>query len=181
MAGVKMESKGSVLHKSEAETTFYQMVMSHKDTLMNIAYSYLRSRDDALEAVQEATCRAWIKYGSLRNPQAFKPWIIRILIYVCIDEQRRRKRAVPQSPDVLQQMMEAPVMIRHDRMEIHAVLQQIKPKYRHVLVLEYYNDMTLMDIAAILGKPEGTVKTWQHKGLKQLRALMKNREEWGYA
>lgn len=63
-------------------------------------------------------------------------------------------------------------------MEMQWALSQVKLKYRHVLLLKYYNDMTLAEIAVLLKKPEGTVKTWQHKGLKQLRMIMKNRGEW---
>ncbi|MNP16697.1 ECF RNA polymerase sigma factor SigW [compost metagenome] len=70
--------------------------------------------------------------------------------------------------------------ISYHRMEMLWALEQVKPKYRHVLLLKYYNDMTLSEIANILNKPEGTVKTWQHKGLKQLRTIIKNRGDWNH-
>ncbi|KWX77437.1 sigma-70 family RNA polymerase sigma factor [Paenibacillus jilunlii] len=157
------------------DDSFYDAVMEHSDQLYRIAYSYLRNRSDALEAVQETTCRAWIKRATLKDPRAFKSWIIRILIYVCIDEQRRRKRTVP-TPE---EAMREPVMQdSSSKLEMLWAVEQVKPKYRHVLLLKYYNDMTLTEIADLLGKPEGTIKTWQHKGLKQLRTIMKNRGEW---
>lgn len=176
----KAEMKRVVLAESDDETDFFQSIMEHRDTLMNIAYSYLRNRHDALEAVQEMTCRAWIKHSSLKDKKAFKSWIIRILIYVCIDEQRRRKRAVPLPDAELEKAINEPVIeeIHDDKLAMWSVLQKVKPKYRHVLLLKYYNDMTLSEIAAILRKPEGTVKTWQHKGLEQLRKLMINRGVW---
>lgn len=75
--------------------------------------------------------------------------------------------------------MQEPVMQDSSRkLEMLWAVEQVKPKYRHVLLLKYYNDMTLPEIAELLRKPEGTVKTWQHKGLKQLRTIMKNRGEW---
>ncbi|MGF6352355.1 RNA polymerase sigma factor (sigma-70 family) [Paenibacillus sp. 4624] len=162
------------------ESAFIHSVMEHQDTLLSIAYSYLRNRQDALEAIQEMTCRAWIKRRSLNNEKAFKSWIIRILIYVCIDEQRRRKRTIPQPDERLEKNIPASWMIsaQDNRIAMQSLLLKIKPKYRHVLLLKYYNDMTLTGIASILGKPEGTIKTWQHKGLEQLRKLMKNRRDW---
>nr|WP_203457070.1 sigma-70 family RNA polymerase sigma factor [Paenibacillus tepidiphilus] len=159
----------------QEEGRFYELVLEHSDQLYSIAYSYLRRRHDALEAVQEATCRAWIKRKTLKHPQAFKSWLIRILIYVCIDEQRRRKRSVPTADE---HMGETGAYDNTDRLEMLWALDQVKPKYRHVLLLKYYHDMTLGEIAEMFGKPEGTVKTWQHKGLKQLRAIMQNRGEW---
>ncbi|MEK4852555.1 sigma-70 family RNA polymerase sigma factor [Paenibacillus sp. FSL H7-0756] len=157
------------------ETDFVKAVMEHSDQLYHIAYSYLGNRNDALEALQETTCRAWMKRRTLKDPSAFKTWLIRILIYVCIDEQRRRKRAVPTAAENMQQGV---MQNSTDAMEMQWALSQVKVKYRHVLLLKYYNDLTLAEIAVLLGKPEGTVKTWQHKGLKQLREIMKNRGEW---
>ncbi|MBT2289644.1 sigma-70 family RNA polymerase sigma factor [Paenibacillus albidus] len=178
MTASKVEMKKITAVHSRDETDFYDSIMEHRDQLYNIAYSYLRNRLDALEAMQEMTCRAWIKRKTLKNPQAFKSWIIRILIYVCIDEQRRRKRAVPLAEENL---LEGPVThISHNKMEMLWALEQVKPKYRHVLLLKYYNDMTLADIAGVLNKPEGTIKTWQHKGLEQLRTIMNHREDWNH-
>lgn len=173
MSGVEMKRITGAA--SSDEMKLYESVMEHSDQLYQIAYSYLGNQADALEAVQEATCRAWIKWKTLKDPRAFKAWIIRILIYVCIDEQRRRKRSVP-TPD--ERMQESVTENDTGRMEMLWALEQVKPKYRHVLLLKYYNDMTLTDIAELLNKPEGTIKTWQHKGLKQLRAIMKDRGEW---
>lgn len=173
MSGVEMKRLTDAA--SSEELRFYEAVMEHSDKLYQIAYSYLGNKTDALEAVQETTCRAWIKRKTLKDPGAFRAWIIRILIYVCIDEQRRRKRSVP-TPD---EYMQEPVTENDTgRLEMLSALEQVKPKYRHVLLLKYYNDMTLGDIAELLNKPEGTIKTWQHKGLKQLRAIMNNRGEW---
>ncbi|MCG7376159.1 sigma-70 family RNA polymerase sigma factor [Paenibacillus sp. ACRSA] len=182
--GTNAEMKKMVFIQTNDETVFVQSIMEHQDTLFSIAYSYLRNRHDALEAIQEMTCRAWMKRRSLKNENAFKSWIIRILIYICIDEQRRRKRTTPIANEELDDALTDAATgygIDADQLAIRTVLQSIKPKYRHVLLLKYYNDMTLAEIAAILGKPEGTVKTWQHKGLEQLRKLMKNRGDWhGY-
>ncbi|MNJ44963.1 ECF RNA polymerase sigma factor SigW [compost metagenome] len=59
-------------------------------------------------------------------------------------------------------------------------MQRLKPNYRNVLMLKYYQDMTLAEIARILGSPEGTVKTWLHQGLKQVRKHISGGVE-GYA
>ena len=93
------------------ESAFVYTIMEHQDTLLSIAYSYLRNRQDALEAIQEMTCRAWIKRRTLKDEKAFKSWIIRILIYVCIDEQRRRKRTIPQPEERLESSIPASWMI----------------------------------------------------------------------
>lgn len=151
------------------ETAFYHLVSSQKRKLYGIAFSYLRNESDALDAVQETVCKAWLKCRQLKEPNAFMPWLIRILIHVCIDEQKRRKRTLPLT--ALTQPASGEMVSVH-KLDLEIALERLKPKYRHVLTLKYYQDMTLTEIARILDRPEGTVKTWLHKGLKQLRGQM---------
>lgn len=155
------------------EDAFYQLISLHRRKLYGIAYSYLRNEADALEVVQETVCRAWSKCTQLKDPDSFMPWLIRILINCSIDEQKRRRRITPEvSMDTTTGTAE---MISVERMDLEMALEQMKPKYRHVLMLKYYQDMTLTDIAKVLDRPEGTIKTWLHQGLKQIRKQM----DWG--
>ncbi|WP_042199367.1 sigma-70 family RNA polymerase sigma factor [Paenibacillus camerounensis] len=173
-----MEVERVQLAKEEAQT-FISLVSAQRKILYGIAYSYFRSETDALEMLQEATYRAWSKRTSLKDPQRFAPWITRILINCCNDEMKRRKRLlsvktadVP-SGDVM-------VMTSDRKLDMEQALDGVKLKYRQVIVLKYYRDMTLAEIAEVLGKPEGTVKTWLNKGLKQLRNKMKGGSAHGW-
>lgn len=158
---------------NEQEQLFISRVLEQKKILYSIAYSYLRSETEALEMVQEATYRAWVKRGSLKDGHRFAPWLTRILINCCKDELKRRKRVhvsvQVQDGSGLQEMTS------DRKLDMERALEAVKPKYRQVLVLKYYRDMTLTDIAEVLGKPEGTVKTWLNKGLKQLRDKLRIR------
>lgn len=165
-----LEGQWAQLNEEEAGP-FIERVASQKRIMYGIAYSYLRNENDALEMLQEATYRAWIKRKSLKDPERFAPWVTRILINCCKDELKRRKQLVSAEP---QSRENALVEMTSDRkLDMQRALDRVKPKYRQVLVLKYYQDLTLTEIAAVLGKPEGTVKTWLNKGLKQLRAQMK--------
>jgi RNA polymerase sigma-70 factor (ECF subfamily) len=160
------------------EDAFYERVAGQKRKLYSIAYSYLRNEADSLEVLQEATCRAWIKRNSLKDVERFIPWLTRILINCCNDELKRRKRnTVTEAARSDVGVME---MKSDRRLDMEQALDGVKPKYRQVLVLKYYKDMTLAEIADVLDKPEGTVKTWLNKGLKQLREKMKRKGDLFY-
>ncbi|WP_055105472.1 sigma-70 family RNA polymerase sigma factor [Paenibacillus ihumii] len=159
------------------EDAFYKLVSSQKRKLFGIAHSYLKNEADALEAVQEAVCRAWIKCRKLRDPDAFVPWLIRILINCCHDELKYRKKTLPHYSETSQPKIE---MISIHKLDLERALDLLKPKYRDVLMLKYYQDMTLTEISRILQRPEGTVKTWLHQGLKQIREHIRKGGE-GYA
>lgn len=151
------------------EEAFFERLYKEHRKMYAVAYSYLRTEADALEVIQEASCRAWIKRKKLKDEQSFTPWIIRITINCCMDELRRKKRVV-----VTERLEErtAQEMKSNDRIDLERALNRIKPKYRHVILLKYYNDMTTIDIAKVLKKPEGTIKTWLRQGLKQLRSYI---------
>lgn len=162
-----MDEKEWTVHARHGdELAFNQLVSLHKRKLYSIAYSYLRNEADALEALQDSVCKAWLKKATLKDRDAFLPWITRILINGCIDELKRKQRVLPQSHTAYEGTHE---MMSIYRMDLEIALARLKPKYRHVLTLKYYHDMTLPDIAKILDRPEGTIKTWLHQALKQVR------------
>ncbi|MFB5269275.1 RNA polymerase sigma factor [Paenibacillus enshidis] len=91
---------------------------------------------------------------------------MRILMNYCRDELKRRKRWQPLSGGEEGDRAE---MISDSKLDLQHALARMKPKYREVLILKYYQDMTIAEIAQVLEKPEGTIKTWLYKGLKQMK------------
>jgi RNA polymerase sigma factor (sigma-70 family) len=143
-----------------------------KQQLYAIAYSYMRNEPDALEAVQETVCRIWAKRHTLREPNYFKTWATRILIRVCLDEQKKKTRGhyVYEATIVLQE--EGGQENAAQRLDLADLIQTLPANYRMVIALKYYRDMTITDIAELLEKPDGTIRTWLNKALKLLRSDM---------
>ncbi len=156
---------------------FHQLVSTNKKKLYSIAVAYLKDENDALEAIQETTCRAYTKLAKLKEPRYFQTWMIRILIRCCIDEQKRKRKMMP-----LFQVTEPLAMdLELDfKMSMEMAINLLAPKLRHIIILKYYEDMTLSEIANLLEKPEGTVKTWLNKALKELRIEFRKEGEYEY-
>ncbi|OWR27390.1 RNA polymerase subunit sigma [Saccharibacillus sp. O23] len=170
--GTPLEIKQDSARAAELnEETFVRKIAEHRRKLYGIAFSYLHNEADALEALQEASCKAWIKRKMLKEDAAFLPWMIRILINCCMDELRKRKRVVP-SDTAGEERFEESRMVSSRRIDLDRALARLPDKYRHVIILKYYHDMTLTEVARVLKKPEGTVKTWLHKALKRMRELL---------
>lgn len=163
---VKLAQKGS----NEA---FYKLISDHSEKLYKIAFYYFKNQADALEAIQEVTCRAYVKLNKLKEPQFFSTWLTRILINYCIDEQKRKKRVVHVEEINTDQsgIHESDI----DTILIEQALDALEPKYKKVIILKYFQDMSIQEISKVLQCPEGTVKTWVHRALAQLRILL-NRE-----
>ncbi len=155
------------------EERFFERIDKQSAKLYNIAYSYLRSNADALEMLQETAYRAWSKRASLKDEKGFDSWLIRILINCCMDELRRRKRVIPvERAGEDRSAPAAGEMQSSSRLDLEQALEHLPNKYRHVLMLRFYHDMTLTEIAQILRKPESTVKSRLYRALKRMRSQM---------
>jgi RNA polymerase sigma-70 factor (ECF subfamily) len=144
------------------------------DPLLNDAYRLagylLGSAPDAEDAVQEALTRAWRAWPSLRDKERFEPWFDRILVNVCRDRLRRKRR--PQL-EVLDEELPVysndPFAAALARAEIDRLMQVLSPDHRVVIGLRYWRDLSLQEIADLLGIPLGTVQSRLHYALERLR------------
>lgn len=149
------------------DEAFYKLIYSSREKLYGIAYCYLKSEGDALEAIQEVTCRAYVRLNKLREPKYFYTWLVKILMNYCIDEQKKRKKIIE-----LKEAEESHEDRSIDAIVLQEALEKLQPKYKDVIILKYFQDMTSSDIARILECPEGTVKTWCARALKQLKTIL---------
>jgi RNA polymerase sigma-70 factor (TIGR02954 family) len=168
-----------LLAKQGDDDAFFLLISAEKARFYNIAFAYLRNESEALEALQEVTCRAYEKLGKLKDPQYFYTWVIRILIHYCIDEQKRNRKMIPllHLPNTL--TTESTPM--EEKIRLEWAIAKLSPRYRHIIILKYYQDMTLIEISKLLEKPEGTVKTWLNKALIQLRVYIGKDRSGDYA
>lgn len=146
------------------DEAFYQLISENKVKLYKIAFSYLKNEEEALEAMQETTYRAYIKIKKVKEPKYFNTWLVRIMINYCFDELKRQKKCLPmlKEQEISQEM-------NSEKIEIEWAIDRLQPKYRDVIVLKYFEDLRIQDIALVLECPEGTVKTWLNKALIELR------------
>ncbi len=138
-----------------------------------LAYSYLRSREDALDAVQTAVCRALEQRGALRQREALRTWFYRILTNVCTDMLRGRKRVLFVTEEALNTgSYEDPDPA--DSLEDQ--ISQLPPEIQTVIRLRFYEQLSLAEIAEATGWNLSTVKTRLYSGLKKLRIAMEGED-----
>lgn len=143
--------------------TFAQRAYEMRDRLYRTAYPYLGSQADCLDAVDEAICRAYRARRSLREPAHFETWMTRILINVCYEELRRRRRI-----EICDTMPEEAAESL-DHLPLHEAVRCLPESLRQVIVLRYFTGLTLAETAQALDLPQGTVVTRQRRALALLR------------
>ena len=135
-----------------------------------LAYSYLKNREEALDAVQTAVCRALERQEHLREPDAMRTWFFRILVNVCTDMLRQRKRVTFIPPDALDAgSYEDPLPADG---ELAARVDALPPEIATIIRLRFYEELSLREISAVTGVPLSTVKTRLYTGLRKLRVSL---------
>jgi RNA polymerase sigma-70 factor (ECF subfamily) len=134
----------------------------------------LRDPERAKDAVQEALVRAWRDLPGLRDPDRFDAWLRRLLVNACYDELRRaRRRPVEVELTGLDRPHPTDELVATgDRDEIERAFRHLDADQRLVVVLHFYLDLPIPEVAAALGVPVGTAKSRLHRGLTTLRRTL---------
>ncbi|MFD0670041.1 sigma-70 family RNA polymerase sigma factor [Cohnella sp. GCM10027633] len=156
---------------SPASQEVMQCIMKHKDNAYRLAYTYVRNSDDALDVMQEAIQKALTASKSLKDAAQAKSWFYRIVINAALDLLRKKKRLFPLAEETLETYgLSAQDDYRNFDLE-HA-LNLLPPLYRSVVVLRYFEDMKIEEVAHVLNENVNTVKSRLYEALKKLRVLM---------
>ena len=158
---------------SGREDAFVALMSRHERRVYNLAYRMLGGPEDARDATQEAFLSCFRHLADFRGDSAFSTWLHRIAVNACYDILRRRppiaaslddQPEAAQTPDHAEQSAQAA--------DVQRALLAVPPEFRAALVMHEVQDMPVVEIAAVLGVPVGTVKSRLHRGRVALgRAL----------
>lgn len=160
------------MKRKEREEALAQLIVQDKEHFYRLAYSYVKNQQDALDVVQDSIHKALRGVHRLEKEANLRNWYIRILINTAIDKLRKQKREVLIDQATLEGMSPSS-NDSYKNVDLEQVLQQLSPKYRIVIVLKYFEDLTLREVAEVLDISENTAKTRLYRALNLLRELMK--------
>ena len=141
-----------------------QILTENYERYYRLAYSYMRNEDDALDVVQESAYRAIRDCRKVRNKDYLSTWIYRIVVNTALDLLRKKKKE-----NITEERPEIPVEDQYQDLELRTVLKQLDDKSRTIILLRYFEDLKLEDIADIVGDNLNTVKARLYRSLKKLR------------
>ncbi len=144
------------------------------DRLLATAYRILRDLHLAEDAVQVALISAWRDLPSLRDPDRFEPWLMRLLVRACYGEAERRRRwsdqirALPLDGPATSD----PTNVVVDRDQLDRGFRRLPIDQRAVFILHHYLGWSQAEIAENLDLPLGTVKSRLYYATQTLRAAL---------
>ena len=145
-------------------------ILKNYESFYRLAFSYVRNKDDSLDIVQESILKAISALDKLESIEYVRTWFYRILVNTSMDLLRKQKKLEPVNDEALDNL----TSINEDcqRLDLERHLDDLPPNYRVIVVLRYFEDLKIEDIALILNENVSTVKTRLYTALKKLRIEM---------
>src|SRR6266496_1452142 len=163
------------------QQAFSDIVEQYSTLMLRTALMIVGDRDIAEDLVQDALIQAWHHLADLRKTDALRPWLLRIVVNQCISFKRRLARSTAFMRQVLsEQETDLIARIADDykgHMErdwdLARAIETLPTKQRVVIVLHYYNAMTLPEMAQTLNTSENTLKKRIQAALTSLRRILR--------
>ncbi|MBS6396990.1 MAG: sigma-70 family RNA polymerase sigma factor [Clostridiales bacterium] len=143
-------------------------LIDHQDKFYRLAFSYVKKKDDALDVVQNAICKALEHHDALKNEDALKTWFYRILVNESLLFLKKQKEKLLPDAD---QELHIPYYEKgydiHD--DLYDQINQLDADLQTIIKLRYFEEMSLQEIADITETNLNTVKSKLYRSLKLLK------------
>ena len=148
------------------KTSFTAAVERYQDTVYRVALHVLASPQDADDAVQEVFLRLYTAQKSFQSEEHLRRWLLRVTVNYCRDVLRSpwRKRRTS-----LDELPPQPVFQKPEQKALYQSVMTLPENYRIVLVLFYYEELSVREIGALLNLETSAVTT----RLSRARAKLK--------
>ena len=178
---VKAAKKGDMV-------AFEELVARHRDKIYARAFSMMRNEDEAVDLSQEAWVKSWQRLKQFQGDSSFGTWMTRIVINLCLDQLRKRKRQRTESIEEMNEETggverQMPVVVTNptERLEraelrkrIDQALGQLSDQHRTVLVLHEFEELEYKEIAKAMECSIGTVMSRLFYARRKMAALLAN-------
>jgi RNA polymerase sigma-70 factor, ECF subfamily len=157
------------------EAAYEDLAAATARRLYLIAHRILRDSDAAEDATQQALVTIWRELPRLRDADRFEAWSYRLVVRAAVAEAKRgrSRRKVAELGGTGAQVVtpDASTQVA-TRDALERAFQKLTPEHRAVVVLRYYADLPIKEIAVVLGVPYGTVGSRLHRAVQDLRSVL---------
>ena len=150
--------------KHEKEELISRMLLDNYQKYYRLAYSYVHDENDALDIVQEGAYKAISRADTLRKQEFAATWIYRIMMNEAVNFVRKNRREYTQ---VEEEMVS--VDDYYQDVDLQKAIDALSEEERAIIVLRFFEDMTIEQVADVLNQNISTVKSRLYRILGKLR------------
>ena len=151
-----------------------QIILENYNQYYRLAYNYVHNEADAFDIVQTGTYKALQSSHTLNKPEYAETWIYRIMLNECF---RHLKQPKFFSYESMQEDGELDLRYTEDNyanIDLQRALDSLSDKDKAIVILKYFEDKTLEEIANILNENISTIKSRLYRSMKKLRNALSN-------
>lgn len=151
------------------ERTFAELLRPLIEPGFRLAFAMLHDAQAAEDAVQEASFTAWRKVARIRDRERLRPWFLGVVANKCRNARRSKWSAgvTLGLPDELSVVSEEERTLRGA--DLRRAVARLRHEDRLVVVLYFYLDMPLEDVAAVIGSSVGAARARLYRSVQRLR------------
>ncbi len=159
------------LERTAQARDFDALVGPYIEPGYRLAVTLLQDPDEARDAVQEASIKAWRALGRLRDTSQARAWFLSIVANQCRSTMRRHWWSLGRNPlPVVRTDWQESAVVRS--MDIDAAMRRLSPEDRAALQLHFYLDLPLEEVARVLGITTGATRSRVYRAARKLRPTL---------
>jgi RNA polymerase sigma-70 factor (ECF subfamily) len=166
VGSVYPKTEGLEMDRHTGHDIITGFILENRDSLYRLAYSYVRNREDALDIMEDAICKALSRARSLNNPAVVRAWTYRIVVNSALDFLRKRRRDLYLESDMLESETD-----KYQDFDLQSAIASLSTRNRTIILLRFYEDIKIEEVAEIMGENVNTIKTALYSSLKRLPGL----------
>ena len=151
-----------------------EALLANYDSYYRLAYAYVKNPEDAGDIVQEGAYQAIKKCRTLEKPEYVKTWLYRLMLNEVFSFCRKKQKTVSTEEVVTEPWTED----RYQDMDLWKALDALEDKDRTVILLRYFEEYKISEIADIMDEKVSTIKRRLYRGIKKMRIQMENDWIW---
>lgn len=154
--------------KEGNQDALVQLIMGRKQEYYKLAYTYMKNKEDALDAMEDMIVILYENINKLKKEDAFFSWSKTILVNCCKKHLKKKKKIISLD-DVKEEAHDGDIEQKNHEIVLEKHLSQLNKKHQEAIRLRYFLDLDYETISKIMKIPIGTVKSRISIGLKKLK------------
>ncbi|GIP32083.1 RNA polymerase sigma factor [Paenibacillus sp. J2TS4] len=146
-------------------------ITENKENVYRLAFSYVKNSENALDIVQDSIRKALSSSATLKSEGSMKSWFYRIVVNTSFDFLRKQKKIQLVDDKTLEFHSPSCEDVYPDT-DLEKALEELPYAFRTVVVLRYFEDLKIEEIAEVMNENVNTIKTRLYQALRKLRIQM---------
>ncbi|MFB7157310.1 sigma-70 family RNA polymerase sigma factor [Lysinibacillus sp. NPDC056232] len=151
------------------DEAFLTLFQQYEVDIYRMAYVYVKKKEDALDVVQEVAYQSFKKIDTLKKPEYFKSWLIKITMNCAINLIKKNSKVVlirSEYEEFIETEEEEDILLT---LSLQDLIDGLEVEEKSVVLLRFYQNYTFKEIAELLDMPLGTAKSVLYRAIKKLR------------